>query len=340
MGGNLNALQMIAEARGVRPGAGCSCAFCGDSPYDEHGGLEWCAEQVLAARRHPMHSAICAGCRSLLEGKPGSDPPPLRTLNVWCIDGEISYPSRAELRRAIMDPPDRFIVSWAASRKKHHVLHAGISTPDEQRWGSDGGTIVTSPQHRLALVSIEALIAYHTRDEVISGRYSAAKIASQGARVWREHESAIASYRGRRCMDLMCAVALKPERTQRGSGPLFDGGDMIDQIDHEASLLLARIARGSDYRREHGIDFWGYYFRSRIERHNHRPLADRVSRLLDECQCSSTSADTQDAVAYVASISDEATAQIESSLRTRAGLLVALAYDSIKQEKGASKCAR
>lgn len=331
----MNALHMTAAARGVSFGASCLCAFCGESPFDRHSDLSAISEAVLAARRRPDYDCICAGCRSLLEGKPGSQPPPLRMQNVLCVDGAITYPTRGELRVVIVEPPATpFVVSWATSKKKHHVLHAGVSTRDLQRWGSDDGTILIEPEHRALLAAVESLLCFHPRVAVLTGNYSPPAIVSQGAAAWIDLEARVSSYRSQRVLDLLCAIAFKPEKTSRT--PNMETA-MIDPVDDLTSTLLAHVARASAYRTARGLDFWAGYFRSRIERHNHRPLAERVSRLLDECQCSTTAIDTTEALHQVADLDEAGTVAVENALRGRAALLVAMAFGKVKAEKAARK---
>jgi hypothetical protein len=331
----MNPLHMVAEARGVPHGAGSSCAFCGHSPFDRYGDLSAISEAVMAARRWPQHDSICTGCRSLLEGKPGSSPPPLRMQNLLVVDGEITYPTTKELREVLASPPaSPFVVSWATSKKKHHVLRAGVSCAELQAWGSDDGTILIANFHRLVLLpAIEALLRCHPRTAVLTGAYSPAAIASQGPAAWSSLEDKVRFHRGLRLFDLLCAIAFKPEKLDARK----EDSDMVDPTDDLAATLLAHVARASAYRTNRGLDFWNGYFRSRIERHNHRPLPERLSRLFDECECSLTAVDTREALEAVANLDELSTSAIESALRGRAALLVAMAFTKIKAEKAAKE---
>lgn len=78
------AWHLIARARGVLDGDGSRCAVCGDSPFGE--GKR--TRDVLGPNFTDYESvddsraeSACAGCVSLLGGRPGDDPPPLRTTS-------------------------------------------------------------------------------------------------------------------------------------------------------------------------------------------------------------------------------------------------------------------
>lgn len=323
----LSALMMIADALGVPRGTGCNCAYCGNSPFDQHSNLSAISDAVLALRMYPHSDTLCAGCRAVLEGKPGSDPP-LRMKHILCTRGEIVLIEKEDLRGIIVDPPEgEFVVSWATSKKKHHLLHAGISTASRQLWGSDSGTIVIMPEHRAVLLAVEALIVCHSRRDVLSGNYSSQRIAVQGTAAWVKSESMVAPYRGQRVLDLLCAAAHK--MTSAAS----KGEDMVSEIDDQATMLLFLIARGSSYRVEHGVEFWSSYYRSRIERHNHRTLNERISRLMDDLGCNPATRWIQTAMTLIQRLNNEECAQIEAALCSKAALLVALAFSKHKSEK-------
>ena len=90
----LNPRHIVALSRGVQLGSGCLCAVCGESPFaptDWPLGENFSDWEAVDGRSE----IVCEGCRSLLSGRPGDDPPPLRTLHVLAVEGEPAvYPGR------------------------------------------------------------------------------------------------------------------------------------------------------------------------------------------------------------------------------------------------------
>jgi hypothetical protein len=255
--------------------------------------------------------------------------------NVLVVNGTVSYPDTLGLRDVVFCPPSGdFVVSWAESKKKHHILTAGVSTANRQRWGSDSGIVLVLPdQHRELLASIEQLMCFHSKPIILLGQYSAASIVKQGYGAWDRCESVVSEYRGQRVIDLFIAIARKANLQSKESV-------VLDEADETAVALLAAVAGSSSYRSKRGKEFWESYFRRRINRHSHRPLAETVSRLLDDCGSSVTANATQGILASVSSMSDSETRRVERSLRTRSALLVAMAFDKIRADRAArdSEC--
>jgi hypothetical protein len=336
-GRGMKPLALLAAALGVEPGTGCECAFCGPSAFSSAGDLRSISDAVVALQRHPGADQICGGCKRLLAGKPGDDPPPLRLRSLlWVEGGGLSYPTRDELRAVIAaPPPGPHVVSHAVSRKKHHVLHAGLSDARLQRWGTDDRMVHVYPEeHDRVLQDIETMLAWHSRTEVDLASYSAPRISAQG-RDWFDVEDRLRQYRGTQVWTLiLIPLARKPER---GTAPpaqaksldpfdLFAEYDMIDRIDALASGMLADIAGASGYRAERGLDFWRGFFARRLERHAHRPLAELASRLMADCQCSTTSPDVARVIEALSTITDDDAAAVLVALRTRPALLISMAY--------------
>lgn len=336
----MNALHIIAHALSIEPSqGGCLCSFCGNSPFGAvPGALAKINVAVVASRADARSDDVCAGCVAIMAGKPGSDPPPLRTRNVLLVDGEIFSPPLGDLRVLLSNPPlSPFVVSWATSRKKHHAMSAGVSTPHHQVWGSDSGPIDVYPaEHEPVVSAIESLLSWHRRADIENGTYSAPAIQRQGASAWVSLEDRIASYRGQRCWPLLIALARKPEGKpappDESLGPLFGGHEVRDPIDEMAADMIAGVARASARRGEDGIGFWGGYLRSRIERHAHRPLREFMSRLIDECGASTTSDAVASVLARLDSIGESQAAAVGRALRTRAALIVAMTYDRTRKD--------
>jgi hypothetical protein len=248
--------------------------------------------------------------------------------HVLCAGGQIAYPASRDLRQILYDPPQGpFVVSWATSKKKHHVLHAGMSTAERQIWGSDFGPIILTEAHRDVLLMIEILLVWHRRKAILHGVYTAPQIAKTAQ--FEALEGSLARYRGQRAFNLLVALAVKTDH------PPGEAEAMLDPTDADAAGLLAHIARASTYRVERGLDFWSGYFRSRIERHAHRHLGELVSRLLDECGCSPAADGTQEALAFVSAMDAERALAVKQALERRAALMTAEAFRLCRTQREA-----
>ncbi len=73
-------LHLIATALGVRAVGPSSCSLCGESPFPRGGslGANFADYDLLAI---PVSRDTCAGCERILGGRPGDEPPPLRTTS-------------------------------------------------------------------------------------------------------------------------------------------------------------------------------------------------------------------------------------------------------------------
>ena len=326
-------LHIVAASRGVSAGVGCLCAVCGISPFN----IERTASDVLGPNfsdydciADPGHESVCAACVSCLSGRPGDDPPPLRTMHVLSIVGEPArYPATKELSEILRTPPDQpFVLVWAASRKRHAVLRAGMSTADRMVIGADEGSVVFERQHVLLLDAVESLRPWHNSDEIESGQYQATRIASMSADRWAAAEAVVAPHRGTTLLSLVCAVARRSDPTPPTEVPVYD------EIDERAAQLLRQLADASDLRRSDGVRFWsGGLFTRRLRLCASASLRDTVAGLMRHLQC----APTHTAITEMHIDLDRATAaetsQIASALRSRPELLVALAYQRMKEDR-------
>ena len=334
------ARHLVAISRGVPPGVtGCFCVCCGASPFDRgrsadllQGGTFSDAPSLLA----PSAIDACAGCVSLLAGRPGDDPPPLRTLHCLAVEGQPAlYPATSELAAILRAPPlGRFVLIWTASHKRHAVLRAGISTAKRMLVGGDEATVEYCPaSHERILDAVEALRAVFGSDSILAGNYAAFGVAKFGAQRWAECEALVASVRGSPLLAMLCHIARKGELLPREDY-------LIDPDDERAVKLLALVATASLMRAERGKDFWGGIFLHRLERVRRLPLATAVSRLMASIGTSSIAEATQEALVMLAEMDADVVAGVERSLRERPTLLVALAYDQIRTAKAAKTKAK
>lgn len=333
------AYTILARSRGLTPGSGSRCACCGDSPFDA--GERTSRRLSDSFSDHglladPAAPEVCAGCVSLLAGRPGDDPPPARMLSILAIDGcDVEYPDRAGVWAALLDPPDApHVLVFAASRKKHAWLRAGVSSRDLVLVGTDDGTVAYRPAiDRPAVNAALRLLGGFRRDAVASGVYPSSQVAAYGVADHSRDEAAVSPIRGP-LLSLVCALAPKqpPRKRSHSDMPLFAHpgcDDVISPHDTEAAQLLAHIAQTCRMRGADGKRFWSGFYRHRVERFRRLPLPDLVSRLSDAIGASPTAPGLQAALGMLASLDADHQAEIERSIRERPALCVALSFDLI-----------
>lgn len=276
---------------------------------------------------------VCEGCRSLLSGRPGDDPPPLRTLHVLAVDGQPAvYPARADLEAILRDPPDApFVLAIAESRQRHAVLRADISTAHRFYIGTDAETVIYSPATDLPLLDAVGALCIpgpkepgFTRDQIRTGNYSAGQVLLFGVARWDALEAVVRRYRPSPLLDLFCLIArANPTYT-------IEVSDMIDSSDKLAAELLAGIANNATIDKLK-MNFWGGLLRSRLERWREYALPELVSRLLDCCRVPAHQ--SQAITSRLLAWDDETAASVLDAIRTRPALLCAYAYDICKNHR-------
>lgn len=327
-------LETIALAVGVEPGVGCRCAVCADSVFDAATKLpsSFADYASLLAPETDIH---CKGCEKVLSGRPGDDPPPLRTRSLIVAGGRLSIVDRPAMWAALTcPPPGMFVLSYAVSSRKHHMLHAGVSTASHMCIGSDSGTIDYVPARDKQLLDAVSELLSRSNDKqsfprraIESGFYQQSSVMRFGAARHAVLETIVAMYRRARPLLLRLILWCCPSQEQ----PREEIEDVIDPVDAMAARLLGAIAYGSAYRVERGIEFWGGFFTHRVERFKRLALRDFVSRLMTECQCMPKFSAV--AVELMSSISEEETSAVEASLRDRSSLVLALSYEQSRAMK-------
>jgi hypothetical protein len=317
----MSAQARLACAYGIAPdGAGSGCAFCGASPFAAAGprarilGPNFSGHELLWP-----HADVCVGCQRLLAGRPGSTPPPLRTITVYLSPaGDLSTIEAPDVGALLLDPPSgEWVLSWSENRKKHHFRWAGVSTRDRIVCGHDDGPIVYCPREDAEIVAAaRSLRTRWSRRAVALGLYDEPRIVAYGPMRWARDEATIRPARASRLLALL-TWALPP-------ADLTEADDMIPDADTAAADLLAQIARASRRRRADGRQFWGGYFRHRVERFARLPLAGLVSRLMDDCEVQE--AESGPIVETLAALPADRTSAIEEAIRARGGLITALAF--------------
>lgn len=339
-------LHALAQARGVPGNGGATqsrCLMCGDSPWPEAGS----PHRVLGSGFSDFQwlcdlgaNAVCTGCQGLLSGRPGDVPPPLRMHSIILRDGAIEAVRPRDLWPLLLEPPQSpFVVSWACSGKIHHWLRARWSTPELLMIGHDRETIEYSPHEDRALLdAVHALLYSPTgtgpllsRRAIAEGSYHPRSVEKFGAARLRDLERVVARYRPSLLLDLVCAAA--PLSTTRHE----EEDDVIDDDDAEAAQVLSLIAEASAFRAQNGMTFWGGYFTHRIRRFARMPLASMVSRLMEACEVAPASACVAELIEKVGAMSADQVARVETSIRERTDMIVALAFQGVRDRRAKRK---
>lgn len=328
-------LHLLARLRsGIQPGAGCQCCVCGDSPFDVAGprgrvlGDNFTDHDIIG-----MGVVVCTGCAALLAGRPGDDPPPLRTVNVASGEGWVEYPDRAGIHARMRDPAGLRVLSFATSHKKHHWLRSGLCTPDRLLIGSDDGTIEYRPDRdAVLLVAVNHMLASPTgtapilsREAIRTGEYHPEAVRKYGLARWREEEAVVKRWRPSLLLDLVAAVTPL-------SGPVPGDKEvpMHDPVEVRAATLLARLATASLVRRRDGKMFWGGFLKHRVERFRCLSLSEMVSRLMDALAVSPTDPAAMLLLHDLAAWSEAEAVEVAKAIETKAALILLMAFEQCK----------
>jgi hypothetical protein len=258
-------------------------------------------------------------------------------LSFAVINGELKRLNRVEFWFVLTGATNPEVVSWATSGQKHHWLRAGNCSAGHLAIGSDSATIdFVSERDRDLLDAVQRLLQgpkgkpVLSRSAILSGDYTAPQIQRFGAARWAELELVVERCRGNPLLELVCWCAPAGQEPEKGS-------DMIDEVDRRAAELLYLLTESSEVRSSDGKMFWGGYLRHRVERFSRLPLAQFVSRMVDEIKVQPTYPAARQALAMLASLNEAETEAIEDSLQHRGGLIVALAYDLRKESVDSKK---
>lgn len=336
----MTACDMMSRARGIASGSGCSCAVCGPSSFGSAGprqqvlGGNFTAFGAMADASLPD---VCLGCASLLAGRPGDTPPPLRMFSFWCDGTTLRELDRPGIWAALSQPPSgEWVLSWAQSRQVHHWLYAGVSNASLMRIGSDVCTIEYRPDRdRVIVDTVHALLYSPTgsapllsRASIVSGDYHPSAAQKFGAARLASLDAKLMPYRNLPLLDLVasCAPMSSGQPTEE---------EVIDEHTRVAARLLAAIAGNSEVRSSDGKMFWGGFFKHRVERFKGLPLDRAVSRLIDECGVSAPR--STPILQILESLRGEEEAKVVDVLRGSTALCVSLAYETMAQARAGAQ---
>lgn len=269
---------------------------------------------------------LCSGCAALMKDAR------LRFASLLMPrGGELRKLLRDEMLPAYESQESEFVATWAISHKKHCWLHAGVSTPEEWKIGSDMRTI----RYRLADHAPVRESVFWLLDravpcaQIMSGIYHPS-ILSRLNRNLLDADELLAPHRASGLVEWLVFVG------PRTKSPLEEKiNAMIDPEDALAGNFLAELVRNSEYRISRPLDFWGGFLDARIERVRNLPLGDQVTRLMQYLVIPAVN--TAEIIDYMQRLTAEDTAQIEASIRARPRLVTALAYSRMKEKREAKK---
>lgn len=286
---------------------------------------------ALLAPSEPM---VCAGCVSVLAGRPGDDPPPLRTQHILAVLGQPArYPGTPDLSAILRAPPSgEFVLAVAESRKRHAALRAEVSTAERMVVGLDDGAAVVLREHVAVLDAIETQLQAISRDDILSGAAPAMSIAKLGPARWVATEATIAPLRPSPLLRLLVMVARRPDPT------LAEESMDVPISERRAADLLSYIAEASAMRSRDGLAFWRSVYPHRVHRFASLPLRDAVARIMSAVQADALR--SAPVAAMLDGIPAEEVVDVERAIRVRAPLVLTLAYEAMRQRIDAAKAER
>lgn len=324
-------LHILAAARGVPPGTGCTCIVCGESPFsvgrpaDKLLGPNFTDYEILRA---PEATDACEGCCSILGGKPSKTDPPVRMLQVVAVPGEpLRVIQRADFEALLRQPIRRdHVIIWNDSMKRHASLRAGISNPDELRIGGDDGQVVYRPDEHMPLLdAVKTLRGGFARREIASGEYAPKKVSAFGPRRWERLDAVVARHRPSYLLDFLIGTLAAPETSTTSEDP-----EMISDTDRQAAALVRTIALHARVDIQWGV-FHSGFARKRLVAAATRPtLADVVERFASSLATSP--AGMAQALEQLEKLTPEEAADILAALRARPAIITTLAAQRPHEE--------
>lgn len=265
---------------------------------------------------------ICEGCAGLLKDAH------LRYWAVLKVPGqELVQVKREIMYEALMSQPGEFVTTWPITRKKHAWLYCGVSYPGCWNVGSDSRTIVYDQSiHEQVRSMVFALLNQAIPQTAIqSGIYHPA-FQSKNLALIERAEAIIANHRASGLVDFLLFIG------PRQKSPLEERiVSMIDPQDELASQFLETLAKHSRFRIEQGMQFWGGFFDARIERVRNISLPDQATRLMQYIGVDAHR--SLEVTEFLQGLTPEQTADIETAIRKRPKLIVALTYSRLKKSK-------
>lgn len=168
------------------------------------------ADQDLA--KYQMSKSLCRGCAFCMSFMG------MRTHSIVASEQGMAYPSRAEMRDILLEPPEPpFVVCVSVSNKKwlHFRAQVAYSRDGYPVQMEETRVCVERPILANWLSIIEAMYSVFTKMEILTGNYSQNRIREFGMQRFQEHEAQIAPHRGTRLFDLAIFVAQKPQEIKK-----------------------------------------------------------------------------------------------------------------------------
>ena len=170
-------------------------------------------------------SSVCSGCVFCLSARE------LRNYSILATD-KLFHPMRAEWRQILVSPPvPPFVMCLAVSGQKHLTFKAPVNLERERYvvMLEERPVGVVPYELEQLVVLVEALYAWFTKDEILTGRYGQHRIKECGLARWEQLERQAGAWRGRVLFELALFVAQKWEEVEGGGlAQRADGGEKGD----------------------------------------------------------------------------------------------------------------
>jgi len=329
------ALQLIAASRGVpKTGETIKCHVCGESPFAE--------AKTVKKMFGPSFSdwdlliggsdIVCAGCVSVLGGRPSKTDPPVRMLQIVAIQGEpMKVVKRAQFEDYLRSPPSvPFVIVWNDSMKKHGALRAGVSGVDEFVIGTDSGTVYFRPADDMPLLdACKELRGSFARKHILGGAYPPKKINEFGMYRWSQLEDIVEKYRPSYLLDFIIGTISAPEVDDTN----IEEEEMAISPEIElAADIVEPLASSSRRDVKWGVYYDGFALRRvNAVKSGSESLVDFVEKFSEKM--ASSTPKTAEAVAVVRMLPLEDETEVLKAIKKNASVIVAIAYQRKKDRK-------
>jgi len=269
---------------------------------------------------------ICKYCQELLEKRE------LRFKTIICKSpGNVEVIERQEVLDKLRNPPKEFVISIAYSFKKHHWLHAGLSNRERILIGTDDKMVEFVPkEHTQILNAIETMKSHGVSSrEIEAGHYHPATYEKVGGVFLEQINNILQPHRPTGLVELLVKIVPSKEKKEIIKREVIE---MIENIDKEAAEYLSLLAQHSQYRRERGKEFWDGFFLYRINRVSRLNLPEMTDKLMGMLDIPATSAG-EHIIPVLNSFDLEKQKEIETTIREKSKLIVALCYQILKERR-------
>lgn len=235
---------------------------------------------------------------------------------------------RQKALQILSDPPEQYVLSLPYSFKKHHWLHAGVSTREMARIGTDDREVVLDyTKHDIPMIIgeiVEMINIGVPRSEIISGNYSIFTLDKYP--FVSDSEALISGLRHGGGVELI--VKYTPAVKEKKKYEKEEENLMLTVSEINAVNFLASIAENSVYRMENGMQFWGGFFERRVNRFKELDIKAFTEKL-------TAALGTKEGIwtNMLKELADEDLEDIMSDIRSKTHILIAIVYGERSKNK-------